>query len=393
MGEGDRARRAHLQYLAHLARENNLERLDAETETRLNRLLAEENNLRAGIEWGAVHDPEMALEILAALGYFWMLADRPGPGRELHERILQTGAGKDRPERARVLQQAAWLIAYVGDSAPASPLADAARALADRLGERRTSAHAQMCQGSIAQIQGDARSARVLLSGALAAFEALQDDWGAIVCLTEIGIAALDWGELETALTAFARVDAIVAARHLTARYRAHSLLNLAEVNFRLGHPDVARQACTEALALMPTVARPRSVQAGVQLIVAHLLLEDGDPPRAAERIASSLGVFWEMGDWWNTAQALEAAGAAMTVGERFAHAARCFAAADALRLAMPLPIGASQEAIVARHTAAVRARLDPAAFSGAWADGHARSLDASVAEARAILAAMAMSA
>jgi hypothetical protein len=99
------------------------------------------------------------------------------------------------------------------------------------------------------------------------------------------------------------------------------------------------------------------------------------------------------MGDWWNTAQALEAAGAAMTVGEQFAQAARCFAAADALRLAMPLPIGASQEAIVARHTAAVRARLDPAAFSGAWADGHARSLDASVAEARAILAAMAMSA
>ena len=94
-GEEHFARSAHLRYLLRLARENDLERLDAEVGARLDRLKTEEANLLAGIEWGIEHDAEAAVEVLAELDWFWFLADRPSIGRQLHERALATDVGPD----------------------------------------------------------------------------------------------------------------------------------------------------------------------------------------------------------------------------------------------------------------------------------------------------------
>ena len=66
-GDEEHARGAHVDYLLHLARENDLERLDADVGARLDRLKAEEANLRTGIAWALDHDPESALAVLAEL--------------------------------------------------------------------------------------------------------------------------------------------------------------------------------------------------------------------------------------------------------------------------------------------------------------------------------------
>ena len=149
-----------MHYLLQLARENDLERLDADVGTRLDRLKAEEANLRTGIEWALDHDPESALTVLAELDFYWLLANRQRVGRDLLERAIRTGASANRRERARVLQQAAWLTTWVGEHAQAEPLAEAARVLAAQLGDAQTLAHVQMCQADLAGARGDIDQAR-----------------------------------------------------------------------------------------------------------------------------------------------------------------------------------------------------------------------------------------
>jgi predicted ATPase/DNA-binding XRE family transcriptional regulator len=388
-GEEPLARGAHLRYLLWLARENDLERLDAEVGARLDRLKTEEANLRAGIEWGIEHDAEAAVAVLAELDWFWYLADRPGVGRVLHERALETDVGKNLRARSRLLQQAAWLAGAVGDFAELGPLADAARGFATALGDARTLAYARMHEGDVAMSHGDGGLANSLLQDALAQFEALDDAWGTMVCLTGLGITAQDRGDPSEAVAWFERVGAITAERQLPAHHQAHVLVNLAYSYRQLGREEEAFATSQEALRLAREAGRT-SVVGVVQGDLARLLLERGDTARAAARAAESLGLLWEIGNNWLLAQALERAAFVLAAGGRAASAARLFAAAAGLRAAMPYPIGAGDQETLAYRLAQVRAALGEVAFADAWVIGQTHPVEAIVAEARMALATMA---
>jgi predicted ATPase/DNA-binding XRE family transcriptional regulator len=388
-GEEESVRRAHLDFLLQLARENDLERLDAEVGTRLARLKADEANLLNGIEWAIEHDPECALALLAELDWFWFLADRPGVGRVLHERVLAVEAGMDRHARSRVLQQTAWLASAVGDFAALGPLADAARAFAEPLGDTRTLAYALMHQGDIAMSQGDIIRAEPLLEDALTQFESLNDIWGMMVCLTVLGIAAQDRGDPAGAAAHFERVGAIVTARRLPAHHQAHHLANLASAYRLLGRYEEAFDASAEALELAQESGRI-SVAAVAQGDLSRLLLDRGDIARAAPLAAESLAVLWEIGNSWDVTLALELAAAVMAAGGRAEPAARLFAAAAGLRESMPYPIGAGERDALERQLAEVSSALGEPAFTRAWTAGQVQPLDATVAEARAVLAMLA---
>jgi tetratricopeptide (TPR) repeat protein len=388
-GEEERARRAHLNYLLQLARENDLERLDAEVGARLDHLKAEEANLLTGIEWAIEHDPEAAVDVLAELDYFWFLADRPGMGRAVHERVLATEAGTNPHARSRVLQQAAWLASAVGDFASLGPLVDAARAFAEPLGDARTLAYVRMHEGDIAMSRGDFIRANAVLEDALHQFEALKDQWGVVVCLTVLGIAAQDQGDPAAAAAYFERVGAISVELRLPAHHQAHSLANVASAYRQLGRHEEAFAASMEAVRLAREAGRV-SIAAVAQGDLGRLLLDRGDVMRAAPLVAESLAVLWEIGTSWDLTPALELAGAVMAAGGRAELAARLFAAAAGLRGVMPYPIGAGERDTLGRWQDEVRAALGEAAFTRAWEGGQTQPLDATVAEARAVLATMA---
>jgi len=364
-----------------------LQRLDADVGTRLSRLLAEEANLLAGIEWALAHDPAAALALLAGLGDFWFLADRPATGRDLLKRVLLTDTGQNCRERARAFRHAAYLASMLGDFAGTEPLADAARALAEQLDDAQTMAWAQVCQGAIFVSRGDVSHAKAAYSAALEQFESLSDAWGTVVCLTEIGIATLDWGEAVAARDCFERVGTIVDELHLPELYRAHYLVNLAETWRYLGQPEAAIAACIEALTLSRDAGK-RSTISVAQMTLGRILLERGEPEEAASLVAASLGFFWEIGDKWNLAPALEAAAAIIVAGRHAEPAARLFGAANALREAMPWPIGILDRPWHAFQMAAMSSAIGEPAFTQAWTAGRTQSLEKSVSEARALLTA-----
>jgi predicted ATPase/DNA-binding XRE family transcriptional regulator len=386
------ARRAHVHYLLQLARENDLERLDADVGTRLDRLKAEEANLRTGIAWALDHDPESALAVLAELDYYWQLANREVVGRDLLERAIRTGAGANRLERARVLQQAAWLATMVGDHAQAEPFAEAARVLAAQVGDTQTIAHVQLCQGDLATSRGDIDLAREEFDLALAQFESLGDLWGMVLCLTVYGAAEHDWGDATTAATCRKRVGAIVVAHDLPSFYQVWSLVNLADAYHQLGQSDAALEACRAAMQHAQDVENPSSL-AWVRHTLARLLLERGETAHAlahSAELAESLGVWWETGGTWMIVDTLELAAALMGLADQAECAARSLGAASTLRAAMPRLTSVGEREMLERDRGAITAMLGEPAFTQAWTVGQEQSLTRTVAEARAVLASLA---
>lgn len=387
-GEEDQARRAHLGYLIQLARENDLERLDAEVGNRLARLQREDANLHAGIGWALDHDPEAALQLLTSLGPYWFLADQGRIFRGLYQRALAVVPDDDRPLRLSALQNATALASIVGDHSAAATLAVETRTIAERLGDARNLAFALMHQGEIAVSEDDAETARSLHEAALARFITLNDQWGSYCCLTLLGIAAQHRGDADAAVVWFERLGALVTERRLPPRYRAHYLVDVADAYRQLGRREDAMNACREGLRLGQD-AGWLSNTAVAQAVLCRLLLDDGNLVEATPLIAACLVTFWEIGDDWNLTQALEQAAPIMTAGVRPELAARLLGAAAALREAMPYPVGAGERDTLARWQDEARAALGQDAFVNAWATGQEQPLAVVVADARAVLATM----
>ncbi len=146
--------------------------------------------------------------------------------------------------------------------------------------------------------------------------------------------------------------------------------------------------ACLEGLRLGQEAEWTSATAVG-QHLLCRLLFDDGEIAEAIPFIAKCLVTFWETGDYWNLTQALELAAPIVAAGDQAESAARLLGAVAALREAMPFPVGAGEHDTLARWQAEVRAALGEATFAQAWSTGKEQPLDASVAEARAVLATM----
>ena len=118
-------------------------------------------------------------------------------------------------------------------------MADAAFALAERLGDDQTAARARRTQGSIAVDRGDRERADLLLHDALARAEAQGDTFSVWGCLIDLGANALYRGDATAAISFFERCLAFSDAED--ARGRVVALANLAESHRYLGHLDLAQ--------------------------------------------------------------------------------------------------------------------------------------------------------
>lgn len=369
-GADSAARRAQLQHFIQFARENDIERLDALINVRLAALIAEATNLREAVRWALDLDPELALELLAELDYFWYLGDQHVVGRAFMARALGAIPPDDSWARGRVLAVAAWLASVSADYATATRFANEAVAVAERNGDRHASSHALCILGVVAAANWKIPEARVLHEAAIAQFAAAGDEWGLVLCTTNFGIAELDWGNLRQAELLFARVHDIARRLDLPESYHAHALYNLAEV-FRLqGRLDEAMSAALEASDLSHHAVN-RIIVAQAQFTLARLLLVQERHLEAIPLVLHFLMWAWAMEDLWSLTPSLEMSGMVLRCAGRFEAAASQFGAAYRLRTALPYPLGVAEREPMARELAVIKAALGSNPFQRAWQAGH----------------------
>ena len=376
-GDGDAVRERHRDHFLVLAEEVDPKLQGAEQAECLRRLEAEHENLRAAFEWClAAADSSGGLRLCGALRQFWWMRGHLAEGREWCARALaQAGSGEPTRERANALSAAGALAYLQADFVDARARHEESLAIRRELEDRRGIATSLSNLGVLATGQGDFASARALFEESLAILRELGDEWGIAIALGNLGTAANEEGDYPAAKSR--HEESLAIKRKLGNRSGiAKTLDNLANLAQAQGDGPTAKALHLECLAIARELG-DRVKFAIALLNLAAVDCDQGDLVLARERYTESLVLLRELGDKRSTASNLEGLGVVVATLDGPLHAARIWGAAEQLRAEIGSPLAPAAKARYDPHVAAARAALgDDAAFSHAWQEGRALTLD-----------------
>lgn len=254
----------------------------------LERVAAEQRNLRQAMEWCQGYAPGQMLTLCLALFPFWHTRAYLSEGRAWLEEALAANPDPS-PGRARALAATALLAQRQGDYQPAYTLAQSAVELARRLGEARGLAYAlnnlgivslstgdnpraralaeeslaickqegyplgvaraQMILGQVALNEERLEDARQALEASLAFWRTSGDQKNAVLCMINLGRTHLAQGEIAQAQTLFEQAAAAASAIK-DRQFESVALWNLGDSALRLGQLVVAGQRFERSLRL-----------------------------------------------------------------------------------------------------------------------------------------------
>ncbi len=341
-GEAEAFRERHAHYFLGLAEAARVGLTGGEQAIWLDRLEADQPNLRAALAWLCEQGADnQALRLAGSVWLFWFTRGHLSEGRERLAAVLALPKDAADPGlRARALAGAGALAEAQGDYAGAEDVLDEGLALARRLGDTQVLATALLFRGLVAFDRDDSERTAALCRESLSLARSVGDAWTAAVALAQLGLVAL--------------------------RDKDHpgatALLEESLIGFRaMGN------------------------RWGVALVTGNLgivALDRGDLTRAADLLRESLTGLQEMGDRWGVATLLEGPARAAAALGQAARAARIFGAATALRERIGAPLKGPFRPGSVHNLAMVKAALGEEAFAAAWAAGRAMTPEEAVAEA-----------
>jgi DNA-binding SARP family transcriptional activator len=338
VGEEEVIRSRHARWVLARAHEADPKLQSPERPLWLARLLPDLDNIRAALAWSHDADPELHVELVGALWWFWFSTQHWTEARRWLDGslALPAAARPDRP-RARVLF-AAGALAALQVRPEASALLQEAIALARAVGDERLAIYATHYLGVVYSGAGKAE-AGPLCAEAADWFRREDDLYGLRLALLLLGSTATYQGRLDEGLR-FNEEGVAVARRFGLPRELAISLQNLAIVHLVAGRFDPAEKLVREALAAFLRDPSYLFIANGLSYL-AEAAVGRGRPLEAARRL-----------------------GAAESTRERLG--------------ARPFPRDAAR---LDAAVAACRATLDAATFERAWAEGRALSPEEAIRE------------
>jgi non-specific serine/threonine protein kinase len=299
-GEADALRERHARFFAALAERAYAQRFEAEAEWSA-RLDEDHDDVRAALDWLERNDPDRALELAGALGWFWLSRGLLAEGCGRLSAAL-AGSAATGPVRTRALTSSGALVARQGDVAGGRAQLEEAIALWRELGDEDELASALDVLGWVLVYHpGDNQ-------GALAAFEQsrelrrrLGDSAGETRALVGIAQVLVALGDSERAEAISRDLLEMSGGDPRTEHFAFHFLADCALMrgDTREAEPRY-RESLRAALPLGDVVETSFEVE-GVAMSAAG----NGDPERAlrlagaVEALYESLGVsisvpFWD---------------------------------------------------------------------------------------------------
>ncbi|MBD0349254.1 MAG: tetratricopeptide repeat protein [Thermoleophilia bacterium] len=330
--EADEIRRRHGLHFVEIAEAANLS-IDAvgRGQPTYARVLAEQDNLRAAIEWATEADVECGLRLGIALENFWITND-PTEGLRRLETLLERADGVDRALLARAYRDYGGCLDVAGDTERAKRAYTRSGELAREAGDDVAEANAIFRLGVVAQVQGDLAEARRLYEASLATFERLGDVSGQIQALGNLGWLTFEAGDREPGLAMIERARAM--ARDVGwVWWLAMEAGGLAQVAIDEGRFDDGEQHALDVVRLA------KETQDRKQLLFGLAMLACAAAGRGASERAARL---------WATVEAEEPGPGRFWAFDREAYAAR-IPAVDGPVEVMPLD-EAADYALEAAH-------------------------------------------
>jgi len=431
-GDEDAARDAHAEAVLAVIAEAERGQRGPEQRAWLDRLEAEQGNIRAAFAWlaqrGAV---ERACRATGSLWFFWYGRGYLAEGAQLldallaHPQLDQRSLGRatalnvrammaipqgksdqalalhaealaifrthhDRAGSASVLSDGYYALVLVGDLAQAVANVEEAYALFRALGDTWNAVRAQRILGVLAFRSGDHAQAVRLLEESRQQALAHGDDW--VVARASAFLARLAYARATTAAELLAASTLAEEGLRLTRAFGdafnlPAALLDAATLRRRRG--DLAGAALLVAEA--QTVATRTGVHAALPYVLglrAAIARQHGDVVAAAEDLLRGLQTWFEAGRWGDFDLLHELARLARAVGQ-FERAARLLGAADKVRQRREEVVPAFERAENEADRKAVQHALAAETFALAWGAGQAMTEAEILAEAAALQAAI----
>jgi predicted ATPase len=250
-GGVEEARRRHAAFLLALAEEAAPRIKGHEQVGWLDRLEAENDNLRTAISWSLEgEDAAAAARFGWALGMYWVMRGRHGEGRLLMEQTLERNSG-DLPAltRARTLLALAFCVYGFGDDERLMAIAKESVTLFRQAGDEHGEAHALGMAGFAAMQMGDLDRASHALERSLEGFREHEDVWGSAQVLAHMATVPLRRGDYQR--TAELAEEALALARRGGDRQAINVALHLlARVAWATGEHGRAARYWRESLTM-----------------------------------------------------------------------------------------------------------------------------------------------
>jgi len=403
--EEDAARDRHAAWCVALARQAEPKLTGPEQAAWLERLEAENDNLRAALRWdlregGGEGGSAAGVQLAGLLWRFWDMRGLLTEGRGW----LQAALARDAAPaaiRGPALTGAANLAWTQGDYQQAMDLSAQSVAMQRELGRTPALADALNSLGNVMRKVGEYARARALFEESLTVQREMGRTRGAAIAIGNLGLVALDQGDDERA-TGLLRESLALHRALGDRRIVAILLTNLGQLaNWRGDHA----QAVTlhqEGLALRRDIGDTRTIPISLSSL-GGVAEARGDYRGARSLYEESLVLFLAMDDQEGIATCLEGmarsiAARALDAGDppspddpsspdnppspdewerrdamgALRQAARLFGAAAAVRERSAAPLPPRERAQHDRHAVSVRAALGDDVFGAAQADGRA---------------------
>ena len=286
--DADELRRRHATFFSVIAEEAYDRRREAEAESS-ERLEADHDDLRAALDWLEVSDPDRALELAGALGWFWLSHGLLDEGcRRLATSLEQsTAPGRS---RARALTWSGGLVARHGEAAQGRAQLETAIALWAELGDRAEEAVARDLLGWLLVYDlGDAEVALQVFEQSLELSRQLGDEGGETRALVGVCQVLVALGQSERAEALSRALLERAAGDPRTEHFAYHFLADCALIRGETREAEQRyRASLRAALSLGDVIEASFEVQ-GVAMAAAG----SGDAARAL-RLAGAVEALWE---------------------------------------------------------------------------------------------------
>ena len=393
----------------------------------LDRLEAEHDNIRAALEWSkeAIDNSEAGARLAAALWWFWYVRGYGSEGREWLEKVTSESMGVSDAARARALIGVGYLAFSQPDYEPVAGLVEESLSLAREVGDKKSIAHSLRILAfgivygkfyGLTNVTDDGR-AKELIEESLTLSREIGDKWS-------IGQSLLILAFVETGRSNYARVKELIE-KNLTLSRELGDKLGIAMAlsyvgRFVLeeGDYDRGRAYLEESLTISRELGGKEDLVAPLFYLGRTALLQ-GEYDRAKDLLEESLTLYRKLGgkmriagslrllgrvaaaqenydraitlyqesitlskEWEDKrgiAGGLEALAEVVGSGDRGEQAARLYGAVEVLRETINFPLQASYRADYDRSVAALRDGMDEEAFTAAWAEGRAMTVEEAI--------------
>ena len=361
----------HARYFLRLAEDAEPNIFLPQREMWLERLDADNANLRAALAWstGVQERGEICLRLAAALSPYWFLR---GTGREwrawLDELLVQTGNAEPSAARGRALIGAGLLAWAHDDDETASRYVENGMTMVRDAGDKRWTALAAMAMGHVGLGHGNLVSANALFEDGYRLYQELGNVWGEALALYHLGTAARELGNAAAARAHYEE-SVQLFQKEGDVLFAAFVFSALQSTSSTSSEEQKAAQALPKRLQ---PLMRGTNNPGALGLLLLNLgdisFHHFGDKQQAKALYREVLGLSEELQrleQGIGIAKALAGLAEVMAAQGSAEPAGRLLGAAARL-----LPRDSSYQAEVDRHISVARAQLDPVAFEAGWSVG-----------------------